>query len=184
MVKYKEEHTRIKKSYFKTESGIKINLYTPTIDVHFEQGIKWVNDIVEAIEKMVIGDDDKGTKEKDRLYGQRVRASMVRQYSHFIESIEVDEVRIDKPEALREAMDVMSGDDSTRVQVINEVNKYIADTTFALIGIPAYNCPVCKKPQNPEPLNERFTEVIPIDVVDVFFELLILRITRLQERAL
>lgn len=180
--KYKAEHTRIKNSHFLTKTGLRINLKTPTIKEHFEHGVKWVDHIVDSVEKIVLSDDEKATKEKDRLLSQYIRASLIRQYSHFIDSIDIDGANIKEEKSLRSALDVLSGDDSARVQILDEINKYIAETTFALICIPAFECPSCKQPQNTNPMNDRFTEVIPIDVVEVFFDLITLRINRVLER--
>lgn len=180
--KYKAEHTRIKSSHFLTKSGLRINLKTPTIKEHFEHGVKWVDHIVDSVEKIVLSDDEKAIKEKDRLLSQYIRASLIRQYSHFIDSIDIDGANIREEKSLRAALDVLSGDDSSRTQILDEINKYIAETTFALICIPAFECPSCKRQQNETPMNDRFTEVIPIDVVEVFFDLITLRINRVLER--
>jgi len=60
--------------------------------------------------------------------------------------------------------------------------KFKSDTTLALIGIPEFKCPNCGKEQNDNPINKNLVNVIPLDVINIFFTLLTLRISKILER--
>ncbi|NYW24458.1 hypothetical protein, partial [Escherichia coli] len=71
-----------------------------------------------------------------------------------------------------------------REELTNKILAFKSDTTIALIGIPEYKCPNCQKEQNEDPINERFSNVIPLDVMNVFFTLLVSRIAKILERSI
>lgn len=184
LIKFREEHTRIKNAYFTTPNGIKFNLKPSMIQEHLTSGIKWVDYIVTGIEAAVLTTDDKGTQEKEKLLQQYVKASVLRQYGHFIASIDISDSNVSDVDTLEKSLDLLSGDDNIRNLYVKEVNKYVSDSTFGLIGIPKYECPECKKNQNPDPVNPRLVDAIPLDVFELFFGLVTLRISRILERSL
>lgn len=178
--KYKAEHVKLADTYFETASGVKINLSVPTVEDYFTDGLQWVNSINNKIESVVI--DDRDNKHKDSLLDQYVKSTVLRQYNHFISSVEVDGNTISDRETINNLLEMLSSNDEIRTKIIEEVNKYISNTTIAVIGIPEYECPVCKANQNPDPVNDRFVNVIPLDTINLFFSLITLRISQILER--
>ena len=69
-------------------------------------------------------------------------------------------------------------------EIIKEITRYVEDSTISLMAIPAYDCPVCKEPQEKatEGRYPRMAAYIPLDVLQVFFGLLARRIRRITSR--
>ena len=104
----------------------------------------------------------------------------MRQYAHWIESVEAGGSLIDDIESIEQIVDTMSSVDEIRVKYFNEVIKYIDDSTMALIAVPTYECPKCTEAQ-PAPI-ARFPHLLPIDVMSSFFTLLVQKLQKIHSR--
>lgn len=180
--KFKSEHTKVTTNYFVTKNNIKFGLKVPTMNEYTNDGLNWINKINAAIENVIIDDSSKEEEAKQDLLNQYVKASSLRQYNHFIDYIEVDDNVINDRETINGLLEMFSSNDDIRPDFISKVNKYISDTTIAVIGIPEFECPNCHQPQNKEPVNEKMVNVIPLDAINLFFQLITLRIARILER--
>ena len=60
----------------------------------------------------------------------------------------------------------------------------IFNTTIAIIGIPEYKCPECGANNNPDPINSNFVDIIPIDTLNLFFSLIIQKVSKILNREL
>lgn len=179
--KFVSEHTRVKSQEVSLKNGMKVFLKIPTIAEHTSDGLGWVNKINSAIDNVLtIDQDDK--EAKTEMLQQYVSSSVLRQFSHFIDYIEVDESAITDRESMHSVLELMSGDDETRKEITDAILKFTSQTTIALVGIPEYNCPGCGKEQVTAPVNDSLSSVIPLDVMMLFFTLLTLRMSRIQER--
>jgi len=182
--KYKAEHTRVKSQSFTTGNGLKFYLRLPTLNEYFSDGLSWVNKINNAVENVILESSEKEEDAKRELLTQYVKSSSLRQYSHFIDYIEVDESVINDRETVNSVLEALSSDDSLRTDILEKLHKFIADTTIAVVGIPEYKCPNCGKEQQVDTINERFVNVIPLDTINLFFGLITLRIAKITERAI
>jgi hypothetical protein len=178
--KYKAEHVRAKTSYF-TYEAFKFNLKQPTLMDHATYGLKWVTSIIREVEEKLIGEtasddpDSEYFKKKDELINEYIKVSILNQYRHYIESIEMGDNTIVDPDTIDQVLVPLSNDNTLRVKFLEEVSKFIEDTTIAVIGIPTYRCPKCNKEQNEPNMPQRFIDVIPLDVLNLFFGLISLR---------
>ena len=180
--RFVKEHQKTKGSYFTAAEDLKIYLKIPTVSEHVSDGMRWITGINNSIEETLLsGEDDDETRVN--LLQQYVYSSLLRQYSHFIEMIETEDGVIQDRETIDEVLDILSSNDEVRDTVINKVLEFKKNTVLGLVGIPQYECPQCGFNQNPTPSHPRFTNVIPLDVMNLFFTLIILRITRVIERA-
>lgn len=183
--RYKEELNKCHKKSLelKSNSDVPINfvLKTPSIAEHIESGHKWISNITELVESIVTDESDHETR--NSLILDHGRASSMRQYSHWIESIEFETNTIDDSETIEKTLNSLSSDDTIRVSFINSVVDYINNSTIALICVPSYDCPACGSTQKVENIDiDGFSNVIPIDVVQVFFEVLSQRLSRIKIR--
>jgi len=178
--KYKAEHVRAKNSYF-TYEKFKFNLKQPSLLDHTTHGIKWVNSIVREVENKLIGEtqsDDPDSdyfKKKTELINEYVKVSILNQFRHYIESIEMGDNIIIDPDTIDQVLVPLSSDNELRTTFLREIAKFIEDTTIAVIGIPSYRCPKCNKEQNDPNMPQKFIDVIPLDVINLFFGLITLR---------
>ena len=185
---YHAEHTRVVKRQIDIANyGIRLHLKLPTVAEHVSDGLSWIDGINTKIETLLIpGDVDEG-EYKTEILKQYVGASALRQFSHFVDYIEIQEDETDEYRPIMNRQDIikvletLSGNDEARAFINEEIIKYKNDTVIALVGIPTYKCPKCGKPQE-EHINEHMSSVIPLDVMNVFFTLLTLRIHRILDR--
>jgi hypothetical protein len=148
---------------------------------HATYGLKWVTSIIREVEEKLIGEtasddpDSEYFKKKDELINEYIKVSILNQYRHYIESIEMGDNTIVDPDTIDQVLVPLSNDNTLRVKFLEEVSKFIEDTTIAVIGIPTYRCPKCNKEQNEPNMPQRFIDVIPLDVLNLFFGLISLR---------
>ena len=161
------------------DSEIQMTLKSPTVTEYISSAHTWIGDIVSSIEKAI--DTDATSDEKETLIQTHSQAAALRQYTHWVNSIEVDTNIINDTETLQSVLNTFSSDTVISESFYNEVGKYINESTIAVVGIPVYDCPKCNSSQE---TNEypKFTNIIPIDVVQVFFDLITLRLERVQTR--
>lgn len=175
-----------------TKHEVAFTLRTPTILQWIDQGHRWIGNMVENVNQILGLDAD--DKERNFQIHRLGQATTLRQYVHWIDTIEYGELSpsegaeepsislIKDLQAIEDTLNAWSAIDSIRDQVIDEVKKYINESTLAVIGVPAYDCPVCQTPQEGETSLPRHTEIIPLDVLQVFFALLAQRLDRIASR--
>lgn len=185
--KFTSEHTRVSSTVLTLAQGMKITFKVPTFAEHIEDGMSWITTINNKIESEILEADiseDKEEEAKNELLTQYVKSSALRSISHFIDYIEFTEDKevVTDRRSISQILETISADDDVREKITEAVLKFQSDTTIALIGIPEYKCKSCNKSQNPEPYNERFTDVIPLDVLGLVFLLLTSKIWKILER--
>jgi hypothetical protein len=178
--KFLAEHTKVAKRDFTIKSGIKFHLKVPTVDDHISDGMRWVNKINSTVESAIT--DATSEDERLELLNQHVKASALMQYTHFVDYIEIEENVVQDRETIEKVLETLSSDDASRIEITKEIQNYMSRSTIAIIGIPEYDCPSCGFNQNPNPVAERFVNVIPLDVLNLFFTLITLRIAKIQDR--
>ena len=179
--KYQMDHTRMVNKSFTLSNGMKFFLRTPTFDEYVTDGMQWVGKINSSIDTLIVTDGDE-EEARGQMLQQYVKSSTLRQFSHFVDYIEIDGSPITDRDTLNGALEIMSADDDHREQIFKEILKYKSESVIAVIGIPEYKCPSCHANQNTEPVNEGLVSVIPLDVMNLFFTLLTLRMSRILER--
>jgi hypothetical protein len=182
--RYKEELNTIQNNVIiinkDSDSSTKITLQSPTINQYIESGYKWISDIVIMVDKVMgINPNDGDRNSLITEYGQ---ASAMRNYCHWVKSIELDTNIIDDKESIELNFNVMGSDDSIREQFNEEVIKYINNSTISVIGIPVYDCPGCGSVQSKEDENSIYTNIIPLDVIQLFFGLLTQKMSNITQR--
>lgn len=180
--KFITEHTRTVSHVVEIKEGLKIKLTIPTIAEYVSDGLSWVNKINDSIENIFLERNIEDDETKLNILDQYVKSSILRQFSHYIEHIEVDDSIITNRDTINKTLEILSSEDDIREKINTEVLKFKQDTTLALIGIPSYKCPKCGADQQVNPINENLRNVIPLDVMNLFFTLVTLRIARIMER--
>lgn len=181
--KFTSEHVRVSGSSFTTKNGIKFKLKVPTFNEYTTDGLAWISGINSAIENIILQEsDDQDDDGKTEMLNQYVKTSILRQFNHFVDFIEIDDNVIHDRETINKVLEAFSAQDDIRVEITENILKFKAKTTLALIGIPEYKCPNCGTHQNPDPTNDNFVNVIPLDTMNLFFTLITLRISKILER--
>lgn len=179
--KFLLEHTRVVSSTFTTKNGLKFKLKIPTFNEYTTDGLAWINKINSIVDNVtLLNKDDEDSKLE--VLNQYVKSSILKQFNHFIDYVEVDENIINDRSTINELLEMLSSDDETRTEITSNIVKFKENTTLAVIGIPDYKCPNCGKEQNKEQQLQKFVNVIPLDVMNLFFTLITLRISKILER--
>ena len=150
-------------------------------------GMDWINSMTIAVDEILASDAMLG--QRNEAYNKHAVATGMRQYAHFVESIRTDTSLVVDRESIGKSLGAISGDHEVRTNFINAVRKFIDDTIISCVGLGTLICPSCKKPaniiktENGEEVDAciypHMTEVIPLDVTQLFFEILSQRVTQL-----
>ena len=184
ITRYKEELTRLKNKRIVINEGkaneIAIVIKTPTVTEHVEAGYRWISDIVDIVDRTLgLNTTDDERNNFITRYGQ---ASAMRQYIHWVSSIEYETNVIDDLETIENTLNVLSSDDEVRTQFLKGVSDYINASTISVIGIPVYDCPNCGHVEQLEHHLPAHKNIIPLDVIQLFFALLSGKIESLTTR--
>lgn len=182
--RYKDELVKLQKKKIvinkDTDNAISVTLKTPSITDYVNAGHVWIGDIVETVDKAVAVDSN--TNERNEIIKRHGQASAMRQYSHWVDSIEIGTNIIDDKETIEKTLNVLSADDDIRNEFINNVVEYINQSTVSVIGIPVYECPNCGMVQETTLKLNEYKNIIPLDVIQVFFGLITQRLNNLNQR--
>lgn len=195
--RYREEMTRLQEKRIILNQGtpheIAVTIKTPTVTQYIEQGHKWISGIVESVNAVLTLDSS--DENRNTLINKKGKATTLCQYVHWIKSIEYGELTghedaseersvtmIEDQNSIEETLKLLSATDSIREEIIEAILKYINDSTISVIGVPAFDCPVCGMAQDGEKVYPRHTSIVPLDVIQVFFALLGQRLSRVETR--
>lgn len=182
--RYKEELSKIQKTRVIINEGrsdaIALTLKTPSVAQHIESGHRWIGDIVTSVERALSTEpkDD----ERNQVITQHGQASSMRQYTHWVDSIELDTNTVDDQETIEKLLSQFSADDVVRESFIEHVVDYINKSMVSVIGIPVFDCPKCGSAQEGSLKLPAYKNIIPLDVIQVFFDLHTQRLERIAER--
>jgi hypothetical protein len=182
--KYQASLTRsvAKKITLDSDEGnsISFTLRVPSMAEFIDAGYRWVNEVVSTVEDSLT---DMPEEQRDDYITKRGQATAMRQFGHYISEVELsnDNV-INDTETIEKLLDALSSDDNIRTTFRTEVVKYINDTTLSVIGIPVYECSNCGGLNNSDHGIPSMSEVIPLDVIQLFFTLHVRRMQRLKNR--
>ena len=171
------------------ESIVDITLRIPTVAEHIESGDVWISEMSDIIN---IATDDSLDENSRRAYMINAsKATIMRQYGHMVDSLKLgDNVyhnRGNGPDAksdqetIAKTLNSLSADDAVMRKYLEEVTKYNSGTAVAVVGIPTYNCHSCKG-ENSAGMTGAFTNLIPLDMFQTFFGLLVQKVQRIRIR--
>jgi hypothetical protein len=152
------------------EAPIKINLTIPSADKYIRSGYRWINGLADMIERTFTGNRSDEDSRNVAIIEQ-ANATIMRQYAHWIHSIEFDNQPQTDQETLDKLIDTLAQDPADRKKLMKAIGDFIDDITVGLIAIPEAN--------GREVGPKRFTRLIPIDAVTTFFFLLMQRVDRI-----
>lgn len=163
-----------------TDREIKFILKVPSATQYIESGYKWIGEITDVVNQAITS--DKSINEKNAYIASNGKATALRQYTHWVHSIEFNTNLIEDTETIETTLNALSSDDSIREELMKHIAEYINHTTATVIGIPVFDCPVCGEEQKSNVPLPRHTNIIPIDVYTTFFTLLVQKIQKIETR--
>jgi hypothetical protein len=179
---YKDEFLNGQPKAIKFNDNLSFVIAIDSAQEHIDSGARWVSNIEETYPNVMIRDE----KERDDYLIKQAKATVMRQYTHFVKSMTYMGVEYTNNEKDREdieaAISDLSASDELRKIFQDEIKKYIDESTVSLIAIPTYKCPSCGKEQREAKDNERMQGLIPIEVMSNFFILAVQKIRRIEQR--
>lgn len=153
----------------------KMVLSVPTLMKYITTGEKWVNNIIKASEDLFTKND---TNEiKTQKTNDIIATCALGSDNSFVKSIN-DNITDDT--AILEVLNMLNSDEEAYVMILMEIRKYINNAAIAIIATPAFTCPTCKEKHDGLE-GSRFSDFIPLNVVEHFFGLSGLKKTRTHQ---
>lgn len=172
--KYRDEFTNQTSRRVQINDGLAITLKVPDLAEHIASGQKWVNSIVVMTDRVFGMEQD--LDDRNRFIFEQGMATYMRQYGHWIESIELaNGATIVDTETIDETISALSSDDQIRNAFVEAVIKYIEDTTVSMIAVPT----VAASEEQKYP---RWPHLLPIDAMATFFTLLGQKVSQIRAR--
>ncbi len=160
--------------------GLSMEMTMPLAQDYIDSGTRWVMDIEDNYGR-IMGQDETA---RDTYLLDQARASDMRQYAHLVTAIEVEgRGRIEDRETIEGSLADLSGRDDIRLAFLKKVSEYLDSSLVAFVAIPNYQCPACNGWQRPQD-DTSASHLIPIDVYQTFFRLLVQRQERVQNRTI
>lgn len=167
---YQDEHKLKANSTIRINDVLELELRVPTIGRSISAGLEWVESINETARKVFNTRMSEAAREMHKQ--NHATLASIRQYVQWFGSFR----RLDKDMTFTNENMVQeilagineAGDFSKLIH--KRIKEYIDDITLATIAIPKWSCPACGKEPSEEYL--RHPQLIPLDIIDVFFILL------------
>ena len=178
--KYRSEFNIGKPRRVQLQPGIAVILAVPSVQEYIASGQRWVNEIV-MMEDRLFGMDTDIDARNEHIINQS-RATAMRQYSHWVESVVLGDDDFESVITTAEdkaTVDTIltnaSANDDARLAFFTGVNKFIEDMTISVIATPTVDA----KEENKFPA---FPHLLPIDSMTTFFTLLGQKTTQIRMR--
>ena len=175
---YQDEFIKGQARQVSLNEDVKMTLQIPDALEHIDAGYRWINAIEENYGRALIQEESK----RDNYLISQGKATVMRQYGHFVKEVNVSGEIFDDQETIEGILDDLTASDEIRDKFLESVAKYLDDSVISLIAIPTFKCPNCQEEQKLEKEKETFPGLIPIDVNNTFFTLLVQRIQRIEAR--
>lgn len=140
----------------------------------------WIGSLVSKVEEIVTEDTD--MKRRNNILAQMSRASVARQYTHYIAQIDIGEAVMEEREAIEQQISEFSAHDSIRQKIMESVVDYLEKNVISIVAVPVLRCESCKKDNSEEATKSKFTNAIPLDTVELFFGLYLQILMKLKDR--
>lgn len=161
-------------------SEVRITLKQPSAEEYMSSGRRWFTGIVEMVNSILAKDTTDNKREE--VYQKYAKSGVLREYSHWIKELHINTNRITDLTSLENVLKEISPHGKLRDSVYKKISDYIEKTTLSVIAVPNYACPACGYIQKEEKKDDRFTDCIPLDVAQAFFNLALLRVVEITRR--
>lgn len=172
--RYRKEFVRRQGREIVVNENLSFMLRSPTMDQYLNSGHKWINNIVHMVDKAFERTDNEQVR--DSYIWDQGKATNMRQYAHYVESIKLGANDIiDDEETIESLVDTFSTDAEIRKAYFDGIKNYIEDSAIAIIAIPAT--------ENEDRASlPRFPNLLVLDTLSVFFTLLVQKIPHIRAR--
>jgi hypothetical protein len=145
---------------------VTVTLAVPSIQGHINSGLAWSAHIEKTYGSALTFDE----KDREKYMRTQANTMVLRDIGHLIKKVSVDGVEISGDDFIEPILNDMSAQPHLVDKIKRAANTYLNDLSSALIAIPTYKCPKCNQLQPTS--SKRYSELIPLDVINTFFYLL------------
>lgn len=178
---YLADFNRGNPTSFDLPGGITVVFKVPTVAEHIEFGYRWISDIEDRFTSVLT----KEPLDRDKYLMEQAQATAMRQYAHLVKCFVVDDIEIDGREDIEGILNDLTPVDATREAFITNALQFIEDSTISGVGIPTHTCPSCggnQRPFDKKGNDAKYPEIIPLDISQLFFQLLLRRVLKIRQR--
>lgn len=154
-------------------SGISVEFAPPSVLDYIRSGQRWVEKLVSIVEGTLTSDRE-DIIGRNKAIIEHGNATIMRQHAHWVKKIDLGGQEVVDVENIELTLETMSESEEIRIAYLKAYREYVNDITVAIIAIP--------EAADNDLIMPRFPHLIPIDVVSVFFTLLMLRVNQLANR--
>lgn len=167
-----------------TENGntVSFTFKIPTLREYIDNGEAWVNNVIKKSEELFTEQDS--AEIKNMKVNDILLSIVLGIYNIFVSEIKSNQYDINDIETITSVLEILSADNKLFETFNKEVSKYISDAVIAVVATPNFECPVCKQESQTDStvVNKAFKELIPLNVLETFFALSVLRINQTRLR--
>lgn len=171
--RYRKEFTVGQGRVVELAPNVSVTLRVPSIAQYLASGQRWVRGI-EQMATGALGLEDSDSARDSYILSQG-KATNFRQFGHWVESMDASGSVISDEETLDATFNMLSSDDEIRKTFFEAVRKMMEDSTIAIAAVPV------TEDTDTAPL-PRFPHLLPLDVLSVFFTLLVQRVDQIDGR--
>lgn len=167
---YQEELNLSANNVIKLNDSVELRLKVPTMAEARDAGIAWVDAITESARKVFTVRMNENARNEYRM--RQAIISSLKQYVQWFSAVhraDLDRTYEDKAVVEELLTLVNEGADFSKI-IHNRIKEYIDDVTLAIVALPKWKCPACQGEPDTEYM--KHPDLIPIDIIDVFFTLL------------
>lgn len=176
--RYVDEFIRGQDRKVEITPSLSMVLRIPNVTEHIDAGYRWINTIEETYSRALSLEEN---NRNDYLLSQG-KATAMRQYTHFVKCVEANEQEYDELTVIEETLNDLTSDDKIRNKFMEKTRAYLDDSVVSLIAIPSYKCPNCGGEQHHQGDLKKHPNLIPLDVTQTFFQLLVQKLRKIEER--
>ncbi len=175
---YQKSISRISDKDFTVEHNgkeLKLTLTIPSMLDYINSGELWIENIKDTV-NATIGEEANDLVRQGR-YSEMYTQTVLNTYGHYIKRLYVsDDEYIEGGDLeLVNVLNTYALDSDLALKIMNVIKDYINSSVIAMVGTNVYVCPKCKKDNEDSNTIDAFKEIVPLDILKVFFDLSTLR---------
>lgn len=159
---------------------LRATVVMPTAEDYILSGHRWFDGIVKMVDEILA--KNATDRQREQTYQNYAKASVMREYSHWIKEIHLNSNVVKDLESLENLLTELTPHGDVRKKFYKTISDYIESSVMSVVGIPNYACPACGESQKTEKEGDRFVDCIPLDVAEAFFNLALLRMLEISSR--
>lgn len=181
---YQDQHLAPQYQVVDLNDSLSVKLRVPTIAEYERAGFRWVDEIVRMTDE-AFGREIQG-KDRDQYILKQGILTNLRRYSHFIEEIRIkgpddSEDVVQDRDTIDSTLDDLTSSEQIRETLIESIETFIRHAVINAIGIPRYDCPACGRGPSEDTLPHRLSEIMELEVNEIFFTLQSIRTAKVLQ---